>query len=102
MFPASVEFTTDLHSMGQYIQEGARNLFETVVRFTVPQSSCLLDPVPGDHSGLDFLRGKDLRFVNEQAPAGHRPGPRGRRRAQPPAHRAGAHPLLGGAAGLFL
>ncbi len=56
--------------MGQYIQEGARNLFETVVRFTVPQSSCLLDPVPGDHSGLDFLRGKDLRFVNEQARRG--------------------------------
>ena len=70
LFPASVEFTTDLHSMGQYIQEGARNLFETVVRFTVPQSSCLLDPVPGDHSGLDFLRGKDLRFVNEQARRG--------------------------------
>ena len=70
VFPASVEFTTDLHSMGQYIQEGARNLFETVVRFTVPQSSCLLDPVPGDHSGLDFLRGKDLRFVNEQARRG--------------------------------
>lgn len=70
VFPASVEFTTDLHSMGQYIQEGARNLFETVVRFTVPQSSCLLDPMPGDHSGLDFLRGKDLRFVNEQARRG--------------------------------
>ena len=70
LFPASVEFTADLHSMGQYIQEGARNLFETVVRFTVPQSSCLLDPVPGDHSGLDFLRGKDLRFVNEQARRG--------------------------------
>ena len=66
------------------------------------QSSCLLDPVPGDHSGLDFLRGKDLRFVNEQA-----------RRGTVLAHVAGgvpnllltvqaAHPLLGGAAGLFL
>ena len=46
VFPASVEFTTDLHSMGQYIQEGKRDLFETVVRFTIPQSSCLLDPCP--------------------------------------------------------
>ena len=70
VFPASVEFTTDLHSMGQYIQEGVRDLFETVVRFTLPQSSCLLDPKPGDLSGLDFLRGKDLRFVNEQARVG--------------------------------
>ncbi|MDY3013886.1 MAG: glucose-6-phosphate isomerase [Evtepia sp.] len=70
VFPASVEFTADLHSMGQYIQEGTRNLFETVVRFVVPLSSCLLDPTPGDLSGLDFLRGKDLRFVNEQARKG--------------------------------
>ena len=70
VFPASVEFTTDLHSMGQYIQEGVRDLFETVVRFTLSQSSCLLAPQPGDLSGLDFLRGKDLRFVNEQARVG--------------------------------
>lgn len=70
VFPASVEFTADLHSMGQYIQEGVRDLFETVVRFTLPMSSCLLDPHPGDHSGLAFLRGKDLRFVNEQARKG--------------------------------
>lgn len=70
VFPASVEFTTDLHAMGQYIQEGARNLFETVVRFFRPQSTCLLDPPPGDRSGLDFLRGKDLRYVNEQARRG--------------------------------
>ena len=67
IFPASVEFTADLHSMGQYIQEGERDLFETVVRFAVPRSSCPLRPKPGDNSGLDFLRGKDLRFVNEQA-----------------------------------
>ena len=70
VFPASVEFTTDLHSMGQYIQEGTRDLFETVVRFTYPLSSCLLDPEPGDGSGLDYLRGKDLRYVNEQARRG--------------------------------
>ena len=60
---------------GGYQWEGTRQLVEEeeavwVVRFTVPQSSCLLDPVPGDHSGLDFLRGKDLRFVNEQARRG--------------------------------
>ena len=70
VFPASVEFTTDLHSMGQYIQEGKRDLFETVVRFTIPQSSCLLDPAPEDPSGLGYLRGRDLRFVNEQARQG--------------------------------
>ena len=70
VFPASVEFTTDLHSMGQYIQEGKRDLFETVVRFTIPQSSCLLDPAPEDPSGLGYLRGQDLRFVNEQARQG--------------------------------
>ncbi len=68
IFPASVEFTADLHSMGQYIQEGERDLFETVVRFTLPASTCTLTPTPGDH--LDFLRGKDLRYVNEQARRG--------------------------------
>ena len=83
VFPASVEFTTDLHSMGQYIQEGARDLFETVVRFTVPQSSCLLDPHPEDPSGLGYLRGRDLRFVNEQA-----------RRGTALAHAAGGVPNL--------
>ena len=83
LFPASVEFTADLHSMGQYIQEGSRNLFETVVRFNVPQSSCLLDPTPGDGSGLDYLRGRDLRFVNEQA-----------RRGTALAHTAGGVPNL--------
>ena len=67
IFPASVEFTADLHSMGQYIQEGERDIFETVVRFAVPRFSCPLRPQGGDHSGLDFLRGRDLRFVNEQA-----------------------------------
>ena len=70
IFPASVEFTADLHSMGQYIQEGERDLFETVVRFAIPSSSCLLNPKPGDRSGLEYLRGKDLRFVNEQARRG--------------------------------
>ncbi len=70
IFPASVEFTADLHSMGQYIQEGERNLFETVVRFARPASTCTLTPIPGDHSGLEFLRGKDLRHVNEQARLG--------------------------------
>ncbi len=70
IFPASVEFTADLHSMGQYIQEGERDLFETVVRFALPASTCTLTPTRGDHSGLDFLRGKDLRYVNEQARRG--------------------------------
>ena len=68
LFPASVEFPADLHSLGQYIQEGERDLFETVVRFLVPASTCLIDPRPED--GLDFLRGRDLRYVAEQARRG--------------------------------
>jgi len=70
IFPASVEFTADLHSMGQYIQEGVRDLFETIVRFRHGASTCVIDPRPGDGSGLEFLRGRDLRFVNEQARKG--------------------------------
>ncbi len=68
LFPASVEFTTDLHSLGQYIQEGERDIFETVVRFAIPAASCPLDPK--EDPQLDFLRGKDLRYVNEQARRG--------------------------------
>ena len=67
LFPASVEFTADLHSMGQYIQQGERHLFETVVRFG--PSACRLcvpyDEADGD--GLNFLAGKDMDFIATQA-----------------------------------
>ncbi len=70
LFPASVEFTADLHSMGQYIQDGHRNLFETVVRFENPHGKLLIPTDPEDTDGLNFLAGKSLAFVAEQAMRG--------------------------------
>ncbi|MEG1405651.1 MAG: glucose-6-phosphate isomerase, partial [Alistipes sp.] len=67
LFPASVEFTADLHSMGQYIQQGQRMLFETVVRFEKNRYPVAIPTDPEDGDGLNFLAGKDLSFVNEQA-----------------------------------
>ena len=67
LFPASVEFTADLHSMGQYIQQGERHLFETVVRFGPSRHEC---PVPYDETdgdGLNFLAGKSMDFIARQA-----------------------------------
>ena len=66
LFPASVEFTTDLHSMGQYIQQGQRLMFETVVRFE-PKGTFLIPDDPENVDGLNFLSGKPLSFVAEQA-----------------------------------
>ncbi len=67
LFPASVEFSADLHSMGQYIQDGHRNLFETVIRFEQPQGRLLIPTDPDNVDGLNFLAGKSLSFVNDQA-----------------------------------
>jgi len=67
VFPAGADFSTDLHSLGQYIQDGLRILFETVLHVEQPQSD--LD-IPGDAEnldGLNFLSGKSYHFVNEQA-----------------------------------
>ena len=67
LFPASVEFTADLHSMGQYLQDGERTMFETVIRFG--KSACQLC-VPRDASdgdGLNFLAGRDMDFIATQA-----------------------------------
>jgi len=72
LFPASVEFTADLHSMGQYIQEGERHLIETVVRFDSPLGEVIIPADPDDLDGLNFLAGKPLSFVNDQAMAGTR------------------------------
>ena len=67
LFPASVEFTADLHSMGQYIQQGERHLFETVVRFgpSAHQQQVPFDEGNGD--GLNFLAGKSMDFIARQA-----------------------------------
>ena len=70
IFPAGVSFTTDLHSMGQYIQEGLRNLFETVI--SVEHSNSVLE-VPADienHDGLNYLAGKKLSEINHMAELG--------------------------------
>ena len=72
LFPASVEFTADLHSMGQYIQEGERILLETVVRFDRSYGTITIPSDPDDLDGLNFLAGQTLDFVNEQAMAGTR------------------------------
>ena len=67
IFPASVTFSTDLHSMGQYIQEGRRTLFETVVSFDKPKREIILGTEDGDGDGLNFLAGKEMSFVNRKA-----------------------------------
>ena len=71
LFPASVEFTADLHSMGQYIQQGERLMLETVVRFEHSNGPAITIPHDPDNvDGLNFLAGKDLSFVAEQAMRG--------------------------------
>ncbi len=70
IYPSSVIFSTDLHSLGQYIQDGMRNLFETVVSV---KNTGAKQPVPHDPAnidGLNFLSGKDLNFVNSMAQQG--------------------------------
>ena len=69
LFPASVEFTADLHSMGQFIQDGERVMFETMVSFT-PGGEYIIPNDPSNVDGLNFLSGKPLAFVNEQAMRG--------------------------------
>ncbi len=67
IFPASVEFTADLHSMGQYIQDGERQMFETIVRFG-PSAADLRVPLDeSDGDGLNFLAGKDMDYIATQA-----------------------------------
>ena len=72
IFPASVEFTADLHSMGQYIQQGERIMFETIVRYDQPHGSVVIGEDKDNVDGLNFLAGKELKFVCEQAMRGTR------------------------------
>ena len=67
IFPAGVVFSTDLHSMGQYIQSGVRNLFETVCLIDCPADDITLGLDPADVDGLNFLQGKTVDFVNKKA-----------------------------------
>ena len=70
IFPASVDFTTDLHSMGQYIQDGARNLFETVLTVDRPRRNITIKTAESDADGLNFLAGRDIDYVNKMAARG--------------------------------
>lgn len=70
LLPASVEFTADLHSMGQYIQQGERLMFESVVRFAESLGNVVIPHDPDNVDGLNFLAGKPLSFVAEQAMRG--------------------------------
>ena len=67
IFPAAVNFSTDLHSMGQYIQDGRRNLFETVIQVENPHQDFIIPADPADLDGLNFLAGKTLHEVNSNA-----------------------------------
>ncbi len=67
IFPASVDLTTDLHSMGQFIQDGARTLFETVMNIENARGSVLIEEEAVDLDGLNYLAGKDMDFVNKNA-----------------------------------
>ena len=70
IFPAGVDFTTDLHSMGQYIQDGMRDLFETVIRVEKPRRNIVIEADAENLDGLNFLAGKDLDYVNKKASQG--------------------------------
>ncbi len=67
IFPASVVFSTDLHSMGQYIQDGQRNLFETVISVDYPGAEFVIPGDPLNVDGLNFIAGRELDFVNKTA-----------------------------------
>jgi glucose-6-phosphate isomerase len=70
IFTASVDFTTDLHSMGQWIQEGERSIFETVISITNPKYSLEVPSDKEDLDGLNFLAGKRVDYVNKMAELG--------------------------------
>ncbi|MCD8149177.1 MAG: glucose-6-phosphate isomerase [Clostridiales bacterium] len=67
IFPASVDLTTDLHSMGQFIQDGARIMYETVLSIESPAEAPVIQEEQTDLDGLNYLAGKDMNFVNDCA-----------------------------------
>ena len=67
IFPASVDLTTDLHSMGQFIQDGSRNLYETVLAVETSKEEILMKEEPIDLDGLNYLAGKSVDFINKSA-----------------------------------
>lgn len=67
IFPAAVDLTTDLHSMGQFIQDGARIMFETVMNIEKSKEEVILEEEPVDLDGLNYLAGKSVDFINKSA-----------------------------------
>ena len=70
LFPASVVFSTDLHSMGQFVQDGARVMFETVVDIKTPQQDLFIEKSADNFDGLDFLANQNMNVVNRKAMEG--------------------------------
>lgn len=70
IFPASVDFTADLHSMGQYIQDGKRILFETVLSIETPEVEMTIEEDADNLDGLNYLAGKTMDYVNKKAMEG--------------------------------
>ena len=70
IFPAACDFTTDLHSMGQFIQDGSRLMFETVMNVETPKSELIIGLEESDLDGLNYLAGKTVDFVNKSAMTG--------------------------------
>ena len=84
IFPASVTLTADLHSMGQYIQDGERTLFETIISVAKPAHEVVIEAEAENLDGLNFLAGKRISEVNRMAELGVQLGTRRRRGAQHP------------------
>ena len=72
IFPASVDLTTDLHSMGQWIQEGERTIFETVLSVEEPNHTCIIPSDVANLDGLNYIAGKRIDYVNKMAEIGTR------------------------------
>lgn len=70
IYPSSANFSTDLHSLGQYIQDGRRNLMETVLKVKTPVSDSVIPVLDEDLDGLGYLQGKDMSYVNDTAMQG--------------------------------
>ncbi|UUV99430.1 glucose-6-phosphate isomerase [Vagococcus luciliae] len=67
IYPSSANFSTDLHSLGQYIQEGRRNIFETVIKVEKPRKNVEIPVLDQDLDGLGYIQGKEIDFVNTKA-----------------------------------
>lgn len=67
IYPSSANFSTDLHSLGQYVQEGRRDLFETVIRVEKPRHELTIEAAESDLDGLNYLAGETVDFVNNKA-----------------------------------